>query len=688
MKFSLLIIIICFIYPVTFYAQCPTDYYTKTFSSSNGFSISKTVYNSQQEIGLAGSSSSNSAFRHVGLISKLSDQGTPIWTKHYAIPGFRMMTFTDIVALNDGGFIVVGFYDDVDTVTHLLKKGWGIVMRVDRFGNPKWTKSLSNFNEAEDITNLLKIERLSGGDYILFGNTFKKPTANTLARAPQLIIRMNESGDVIWRTSLHIQTDNVPLGNPSLLELSNGNLQFGFNLFQQQKSGPGEVYKEGYCLMQVNNQTGIVNEQKFYTYPTMPAIVPASMGRIVLINEFTNGNLGFHFSFSDTAFLLDPPHTKRCAIMITDAFGNIQRVNGYYNGSYGCAFIDGLIETNRDRLLLIDDGNTPVLARVDENENFTWQFSLPAAGYVPVSLLKINEGYNIFSTNWGSMHLTKIDNNTQACEKNDIVLTREDITPMFTPWNISIHTVTGDEVMLPTNLLYLTGTITSQLLCTNTCCTDIINGNVISAEICEGDTYQLPTNELVRDSGMYYVRYQSQGGCDSIQYFHLKVIKNPDQLKLTGEQCLETTDTIRLSATDGFENYNWMGVNSTDSIKYISSPGTYWVSVQNNCGTNADSIIVYDKCEFDIFIPSAFTPNGDKLNDDFGIPAQNNNKLIKLEIYNRWGKKVFETNDKLKRWDGTYKEQRQPQGVYVYFIVMETLAGKTLTKKGSLTLIL
>src|SRR5687767_13272215 len=54
---------------------------------------------------------------------------------------------------------------------------------------------------------------------------------------------------------------------------------------------------------------------------------------------------------------------------------------------------------------------------------------------------------------------------------------------------------------------------------------------------------------------------------------------------------------------------------------------------------------------------------------------------------NRWGQLIFETNDINKRWDGKYKKLLQPLGIYIYYVEMEDLKGKRITKKGSVTLI-
>jgi gliding motility-associated-like protein len=88
-----------------------------------------------------------------------------------------------------------------------------------------------------------------------------------------------------------------------------------------------------------------------------------------------------------------------------------------------------------------------------------------------------------------------------------------------------------------------------------------------------------------------------------------------------------------------------------------------------------------------IYIPNAFTPNGNGNNDVFQVFGKNI-KLVRLQIFNRWGEKVFDTPDIALGWDGTYKGTPQPAGIYAYqltyFSGIETTARET---KGSITLI-
>ena len=88
-----------------------------------------------------------------------------------------------------------------------------------------------------------------------------------------------------------------------------------------------------------------------------------------------------------------------------------------------------------------------------------------------------------------------------------------------------------------------------------------------------------------------------------------------------------------------------------------------------------------------IYVPNSFTPNGDGINETFGAYSEGV-KDFTLQVYDRWGAMIFESNDISKRWDGMYKGQIAQQGSYVYKIQAKAINGRILTKKGTVNLIM
>ncbi|HWB63358.1 MAG TPA: PKD domain-containing protein [Chitinophagales bacterium] len=103
---------------------------------------------------------------------------------------------------------------------------------------------------------------------------------------------------------------------------------------------------------------------------------------------------------------------------------------------------------------------------------------------------------------------------------------------------------------------------------------------------------------------------------------------------------------------------------------------------------NTDSVLV-TVVEHDILdIPTAFSPNGDGVNDVFHIVRSLGiEHLIDFSVYNRWGQKVFATDNINTGWDGTAEGQPAPLGVYVWMVVAQNGDGKEFVRKGNVTLI-
>lgn len=87
----------------------------------------------------------------------------------------------------------------------------------------------------------------------------------------------------------------------------------------------------------------------------------------------------------------------------------------------------------------------------------------------------------------------------------------------------------------------------------------------------------------------------------------------------------------------------------------------------------------------DIFIPNVFSPNGDAKNDEWVIRNIADYTGTKIQIFNRYGQKVFQHGNFIAPWDGTFNGKPLPVGTYYYML---DLANKSKTKyKGSVTIL-
>ena len=126
-------------------------------------------------------------------------------------------------------------------------------------------------------------------------------------------------------------------------------------------------------------------------------------------------------------------------------------------------------------------------------------------------------------------------------------------------------------------------------------------------------------------------------------------------------------------------------VSTTYALQFINSAGS------SSCRTTDSLYIkVVDPSKLgcsQILLPNAFTPNDDKRNDTYYI---NNpyviERLVKFEIYSRWGERVFATDDKFAQWDGKVNGIQAATDTYVWLIEYEC-SGRSAVEKGTLTLI-
>lgn len=94
---------------------------------------------------------------------------------------------------------------------------------------------------------------------------------------------------------------------------------------------------------------------------------------------------------------------------------------------------------------------------------------------------------------------------------------------------------------------------------------------------------------------------------------------------------------------------------------------TYTISGINRTGCKDTAYLkIHLLANDSVYVPNAFTPNGDRLNDTFGPLSANRIKKINFNIYNRWGNTVFSSKEQSYKWDGTFKGIAQPSGVYIY----------------------
>lgn len=153
------------------------------------------------------------------------------------------------------------------------------------------------------------------------------------------------------------------------------------------------------------------------------------------------------------------------------------------------------------------------------------------------------------------------------------------------------------------------------------------------------------------------------------------------EFSFTPERPLENMDEISFTAnTNGSQHFQWfipetvlsstvLSTESGPSAKRIfTQAGIYPVAlVASNVYHCVDTLVrpVQVYADLSVFVPDAFTPNDDRVNDTF-YPVMRAVQTFHFEVFDRWGEKVFETSDMTHVWDGTYNGKPCKQDVYVW----------------------
>jgi len=131
--------------------------------------------------------------------------------------------------------------------------------------------------------------------------------------------------------------------------------------------------------------------------------------------------------------------------------------------------------------------------------------------------------------------------------------------------------------------------------------------------------------------------------------------------------------------------------NAASLTTTASPPQTteyYLFAVDQYGCRNEDSVLITVIPHTELLIPTGFSPNGDGVNDEFKIVRSLNiEKLIEFAVFDRWGEKVFSTDNIDQGWDGTHQGQPSPLGVYVWMVIAQTKDGQEISKKGNVTLL-
>ncbi|MBC7947284.1 MAG: gliding motility-associated C-terminal domain-containing protein [Chitinophagaceae bacterium] len=318
---------------------------------------------------------------------------------------------------------------------------------------------------------------------------------------------------------------------------------------------------------------------------------------------------------------------------------------------------------------------------------------------------------------------TTITSNAPLCENNTLTLSATGGTEY--QWTgVNNFVATGPSVSInnaqpaQSGKYYLN--VTNTAGCSHADSTTVVvNAGPVAtisftdARICEGETvalsaggggnYQwIPSTGLSSsqsatpsasplDTTLYKVVVINPDGCTDTASVIINVIEAP-RANAGPDQMIIKGNSVQLPANVSGQNISfvWSPTVFMDDPQLMQPTVTppadtsYTLTVTSNegCGSATDDVKVY--VYKDIYIPTAFSPNGNGLNDTWFIPALSAYSDYSVRVYNRYGQILFQSTNANKAWDGRFNGVPQPSGVYVYVIDLRQ-SGKIL--KGTLAII-
>ena len=399
-------------------------------------------------------------------------------------------------------------------------------------------------------------------------------------------------------------------------------------------------------------------------------ITPASCSNndgVINVDDITGGVAPYTYSVNNTPYQTDAVFTglpsSSVAVLIKDAFG--------------CVYTDSL---------LIQQSLPPDSITISVMPDHC----LSSAGSI-----KINKVYggsapfnlSVNGVSYGSQ--TNIDN----LKSGNYNLLIKDDKGCLLQREVNIENVPGpDKIYYKTEDAICGKTVGSLII-------DSVGGEsspyVFSLN---SQDYQTATSFSNVPYGTHTLTAKDNFGCQSSEAIDIKFIKQYalNILPHDTSVCYGQTIPFHLQFENpgAVKSIRWNTGEQKQSISISplqNSPVIVTVTDNNGCIINDTAFAVVkacntgDKC---MGIPSAFTPNRDGLNDGIGplINGCNIQDLL-FQVYNRFGQKVFETREPGKKWDGKFRNEEQPEGVYVYLCSFVSGSDEKSNVKGSFMLI-
>ncbi|MBA2612979.1 MAG: gliding motility-associated C-terminal domain-containing protein [Bacteroidetes bacterium] len=191
-------------------------------------------------------------------------------------------------------------------------------------------------------------------------------------------------------------------------------------------------------------------------------------------------------------------------------------------------------------------------------------------------------------------------------------------------------------------------------------------------------------------STLYTVDVSYDGFCGGSNTVFVKV--NPNPKVTAGRDTIINLEQPMFLSASGTGTMTWTDGEAImcrvcpNSQVFATRNSCYTIETINDFGCKAkDEMCIEVTVDFGVYIPNSFTPNGDGINDEFLISGYNISDIT-MDVFDRWGEKLFTSKEITTGWKGNYKNLPCEEAVYIYKVTYKGLDGKRVNKTGHVTL--
>lgn len=643
-----------------------TPVWGKTFGGTNHEGAYSVVPSADNQYVFTGTTGSFGNL-YQAFVTKIDTSGNVTWFKTYGDIGAGLDGGRSIINANGGGYVVAGYTNSFGAGNYDL-----LAFKLDDAGNTNWTRTIGG--ASEEIA--YHVTHDNSGGYLLGGYTKSFGHGNN----DVFIARLDNSGNQSWARATGGAGLDGGAGGPnyktfhSLISAGASRIMVA-DYTQSYGAGQGDI------LYGVSDGSGM-----FAACPDTAASTGISTPGLIT---------------SSPVITVSSP----VAYSTTASPGNLNAPLSVFL-ICGC---NNLVDLGPDTIIC--SGDSLVIDAGAGYSTYLWQdasagqtFTAYTSGIYSVTVTDPNSCVYIDTLILQVLPppLVDLGPDISICENSQYTL---DAGTGFTSYhwqnNASTQSIT------------VSAQGTYSVTVTNVCGQDADSMQIISlipspqpdlgndTVICSGaqlvldagsgySSYRWQDNStsegfMVTTTGLYSVTVTNMNNCPGsdtiyVSYKPLPVLDLGPDITLC-DQRLPTTFELNNSYT----SYLWQD-GSTSSIYTATKPGTYSVTITDDCGTLTDEVVISPCPPCVVAVPTGFSPNGDGVNDLVHILGDGYTE-VNLQIFNRQGQLLYETSDPGSGWDGTFAGADQGEEVYVYHLTATCRDGKKKDIKGNVTLV-